>query len=146
MATLANDFIAQPTEAQGYLAAAQGMLAGALPLEHVTPIPVFGLTLLCGHACEAALKAVLAQSGTTATNLSKAPYGHDILFLWKSAQDISLPLPAPQPAWVAQLDRVYDKPFHLRYPLGFHGIVLPSQVEMLRGTESLVALAASFVK
>lgn len=146
MATLSNDFIAQPTEAQGYLVAARGMLAGALPLENVAPIPVFALTLLCGHACEAALKAVLAQKGITAADLSKTPYGHDILHLWKSAQEIGLHLPYPQPAWVAQLDRVYDKPFHLRYPLGFHGIVLPNQLEMLRGTESLVSLAASFVK
>jgi hypothetical protein len=145
MATLSSDFIAQPTEAQGYLVAAQGVLAGALFLENSTPIPGFALTLLCGHSCEAALKAVLAQSGVSAASLSKAPYGHDILHLWKSAQDLGLSLQTPQPAWVAQLDRVYDKPFHLRYPLGFHFIVLPDQVEMLRGTELLVSLAASFV-
>lgn len=143
---LSDDFIAQPTEAQGYLVAAQGMLAGALPLENVKPLPVFALTFLCGHSCEAALKAMLAQSGIIAADLSKAPYGHDILQLWKSTQDIIHSLPSPQPPWVAQLDRVYDKPFHLRYPLGFHAIVLPNQTEMLRGTESLVTLAAAFVK
>ena len=146
MATLSDDFIAQPTEAQGYLVAAQGMLAGALPLEKLAPLPVFALTLLCGHSCEAALKAVLAQSGIPAAALSKAPYGHDILKLWTSAESKGPVFPSPQPAWVAQLNRVYDKPFSLRYPLGFHAIVLPNQIEMLRGTESLVSLAASFVK
>ena len=140
-----NVTTAQPTEAQGYLAAAQGMLAGALPLEHVKPLPVFALTLLCGHACEAALKAILAKSGITAEKLKRPPYGHDIIYLWKSAKKLVLALPDPQPDWVAQLDRVYDNPFHLRYPLGFHGIVLPNQIAMLRGTESLVVLATSFV-
>jgi hypothetical protein len=146
MASDSDDFIAQPTEAQGYLVAAQGMLAGALPLENIAPPPVFALTLLCGYSCEAALKAMLAQSGITAADLSKAPYGHDILHLWKSTHDITRSLPSPQPVWVAQLDRVYDKPFHLRYPLGFQAIILPNQTEMLRGTESLVALAVAFVK
>jgi hypothetical protein len=146
MTTLSAAYIAQPSEAQGYLVAARGMLDGALPLEKITPVPAFALTLLCGHACEAALKAVLAQSGISAANLSRAPYGHDVLHLWKSAEILAPTLPSPRPAWVAQLDRVYDKPFHLRYPLGFHGIVLPDQMAMLRGTESLVSLATSFVK
>jgi len=146
MVTLENVTIARPTEAQGYLIAAQGMLAGAQPLEHVQPLPVFALTLLCGHACEAALKALLAQSGLVAATLSRHPYSHDILYLWSSAENARIQLPFPQPDWVAQLDRVYDKPFNLRYPLGFHGIVLPNQNAMLRGTESLVSLAASFVK
>lgn len=146
MATLADDFIAQLTEAQGYLVAAQGMLAGALPLARVTPVPAFALTLLCGHSCEAALKAILSQSGVLAARLSKAPLGHHLLRLWKSVEDSGFQLPAPQPPWVAQLDRVYGKPFHLRYPLGFHGIVLPNQGEMLSGTETLVSLAASVVK
>lgn len=60
MATLGAVFIAKPTEAQGYLVAAQGMLAGAQALEKVQPVPAIALTLLYGLACEAALKALLA--------------------------------------------------------------------------------------
>jgi hypothetical protein len=146
MTTLGALYIAKPSEAQGYLIAARGMLAGALPLEKITPVPAFALTLLCGHACEAALKAILAQNGISAVNLSRAPYGHHILRLWKSAESFAPTLPSPRPAWVAHLDRVYDKPFHLRYPLGFHGIALPDQMAMLRGTESVVSLATSCVK
>jgi hypothetical protein len=82
MATLSGDFIAKPTEAQGYLVAAKGMLAGVLPLENAKPPPLLALTLLCGHSCEAALKAILAQSCIPAGYLSKAPYGHNILRLW----------------------------------------------------------------
>jgi hypothetical protein len=146
MATLDNVSIAKPTEAQGYLVAAQGMLTGAQPLEKVQPIPAIALTLLCGHACEAALKALLTQSGMSAAILSRVPHGHDILYLWQSAESNGHPLPSPQPDWVAQLHRVYDRPFQLRYPLGFHGIVLPNQSAMLKGTEGLVSLATSVCK
>lgn len=95
MATLNDVVVAKPTEAQGYLVAAQGMLAAARLLEQVHPVPVFALTLLCGHASEAALKALLAQSGISAKILSKAPYGHDILYLWKSAEGAGFALPCP---------------------------------------------------
>lgn len=146
MANLDDDFIAKPTEAQGYLVAAQGMLDGALPLEHIIPLPAFALTFLCGHACEAALKAILAQSGISSADLCRRPYGHDILFLWESARGQVGSLPHPQPDWVGQLHRVHARPFHLRYPLGFNGIILPAQAEMLSGTASLVRLAAAYVK
>lgn len=146
MATLENFIIEKPTEAQGYLVAAREMIKGASPLEQINPMPAFALTLLCGHSCEAALKAMLAQTGVSADDLSKKPYGHNIVNLWASAQIAGFQLPDPQPDWVAQLAQVYDKPFHLRYPLSFHGIVLPNLIAMLRGTESLVALAATFVK
>ena len=140
-----NDYITQPTEAQGYLVAAKGMLEGARPLGKIQPIPAFALTLLCGHACEAALKALLAQSGISEAVLSKQPYGHSILKLWQSVEQGEITLPKPQPDWVAQLDRVYDKPFNLKYPLGFHAIVLPNQQAMLLGTEALVLLASSSI-
>lgn len=146
MPTLPSIVSVPPTEAQGYVVAAKGMLAGALPLGNVDPLPVFALTLLCGHSCEAALKAILAQSGIPAAALSRSPYAHDILRLWEAVESKGVVLPSPQPAWVEQLSRVHDRPFTLRYPLGFHGSVLPSQMEMLSGTESLVALAASFVQ
>ncbi len=135
----------KPTEAQGYLVAAQGMLEGAVPLGRGDPLPVFALTLLCGHACEAALKAILAKSGISAETLRKPPYSHDILYLWQAVDNVVKTLPTPQPDWVCQLDSVYDKPFHLKYPLGFHGIVLPNQRAMLEGSVSLVEIAASFV-
>ena len=99
MATLDNVSIAKPIEAQGYLVAAQGMLAGAQPLDKVQPIPAIALTLLFGHACEAELKALLAQSGMSAAILSRVPYGHDILYLWQSAENNGHPIPSPQPDW-----------------------------------------------
>lgn len=136
----------QPTEAQGYLTAAKGMFLGAKPLADISPKPPFAITLLCGHTCEASLKAMLSEAGLNVETLSRAPYGHDILSLWEESKNRGYPLPAPQPEWVVHLHQVYDRPFHLRYPLGFHGIVLPNQNAMLQGTESLLSIAVSAVK
>jgi hypothetical protein len=120
------------------------MLDGAIPLGQLDAVPPFALTLLCGHACEAALKAILAKNGISANALGSKPYGHDILTLWQSADAVTT-LQIPQPDWVPHLARVYRRPFNLRYPLGFHGVVLPNQQEMVSGTNSLVLTAESFV-
>lgn len=145
MADLPSLKTLEPTEAEGFLISANGMLAGARPLKTMTPVPVFALTLLCGHACEAALKAMLSESGFELKKLSSSPYGHNISNLWQAAKAQGYHLPSPQPDWVNQLNSVYDKPFHLRYPLGFHGISLPNQEAMLEGTVEVVALAAAKV-
>ncbi len=138
MAELAGDFIQQPTEAQGYRVAAEAMLAGALPLSRVVPLPAIALTLLCGHGTEAALKALLVQAGLTADELSRRPYGHDLTALWEKAIASGAKVTAPRPEWVDHLQRVHASPYNLRYPLGFHGIVLPNQPLMVAGFEALV--------
>ncbi len=134
----------QPTEADGFLIAAKNMLAGARQLKRVRNPSLFSITHLCGHSSECALKAVLAHNGMRAEDLKKR-FGHDIEKLWQCAKGLVL-LPDPQPAWVAHLNRVHNRPFLLRYPLGLHGLGLPNTSEMLRGTEQLVKLADTFVK
>ena len=141
-----DDFIQRPTEAQGYRAAAQAMLEGARPLSKVNPVPNIALTLLCGHGTEAALKALLAESGLTAEVLSKRPYSHEIINLWEAAAKSGIALPEPRPLWVAQLDRVHTAPYKLRYPLGFHMLVLPDQEGMLDGLHLLVKIVNETVK
>lgn len=136
---------AAPTEAESFLFAAKGMLDGALPLSRMETHPVLALTLLCGHACEAALKAALSKSGKTSEELRHSPYGHNITFLWRETEAVLIELPRPVPAWVDRLNRIYVKPFHLRYPLGIHGIVLPDISAMVSGSESLVLLAEKYV-
>jgi len=145
MADLPKIELLKPTEAEGYLVAAKGMFAGAKPLASVHPEPLYAVTLLCGHTCEAALKALLSKSGINANVLSKNPYGHNIINLWEATSEHNIPLPMPLPNWVSQLHSIYDKPFHLRYPLGFHGMVFPVQNEMLEGTAAILNLAVSLV-
>jgi hypothetical protein len=140
-----DDFIQVPTEAQGYRVSAQAMLEGARPLAKIKPIPSLALTLLCGHGTESALKALLAAKGLDSKVLSKSPYGHRLVNLWTKATNLGVKLPDPRPAWVEHLDRVHGYPHNLRYPLGFHAIVLPSQTDMLDGLEQVTSLANAIV-
>jgi hypothetical protein len=140
MAQLPGDFIQQPTEAQGFLVAAEAMLAGARVLSKATPAPAIALTMLCGHGTEAALKALRAESSTPGNELSRSPYGHDLVTLWDAATSIGTRAASPRPPWVDQLQRVHGRPFNLRYPLGFHAIVLPNLQVMVAGLEELVLL------
>ena len=146
MSQLAGVSIQQPTEAQCFRVAAEAMLAGARPLANVAPQPSLALTLLCGHGTESALKALLAQTGLTAAQLSHSPYGHNLVALWDKAISARAPVANPRPQWLDHLHRVYATPFHLRYPLGFHGIVLPNMQLMLAGFESLVLAAVEEIK
>lgn len=146
MVQLDDCYIAQPTEAQGYRVAAEAMLACALPLLRVAPLPTNALTLLCGHGTEAALKALLAQTGLTAAELSTRPYGHDLLALWERAVSSGAKVAAPRPKWVDHLHRVHAAPYNLRYPLGFHAIVLPNMQLMVLGLKELVGAVIEGVK
>ena len=122
------------------------MLAGALPLSKVVPLPTIALSLLCGHGTEAALKALLAQTGLTAEELSRKPYGHDLVVLWDKAISCGANVAAPRPQWVDHLHRVHGSPYNSRYPLGFHAIVLPNQQLMVTGLEQLVLAVAERVR
>lgn len=97
--------------------------------------------MLCGHGAEAALKALLAHSGLTEKTLSKKPFGHDLISLWSEAASVS-GMPATPPDWIHYLNRVHAT-YRLRYPLGFHAIVLPHQQLMVQGLEQLVSVAAA---
>jgi len=138
--------IKPPTEAEGFLVAAEGVFAGVEGLYGSTPIPNMAFALLCGHSCEAALKAILASSGRDSEELRKAPFGHNLIELWKSAAFIKPSLGATPPQWLESLNKIFDRPFHLRYPLGLHGISYPSAESMFKGTSALVDSAASEVR
>ena len=145
MASLGDAYIRQPTDAEGFMVAARGMLDGALPLRNIEPLPIFALTLLCGHATEAALKAMLSHVGVRTSELKGRSLGHRLLRLWERAEAERVALPSPRPLWVEHLDRVYASTHSLRYPLRFHAIVLPNQVNMLNGTKNMVEIASAMV-
>lgn len=141
-----GDYIRPPTDAEGYLATARAMLDGARPLVLTTPIPAIALSLLCGYAAEAALKASLAQAGVSTKELGSRALGHELIRLWLRAVAEGVALQASPPQWIEHLNRVHSAPYHLRYPLGFHAIVLPNQAAMLQGCEELCSMAISCIK
>lgn len=141
-----DDFIRTPTDAEGFLAAARAMLEGARVLASTSQVPAVALSHLCGHAAESALKAMLSQAGVPTKDLLKPALGHKLLSLWARAVSEGVSLPLSPDSWFEQLHRVHAKPYTLRYPLGFHAIVLPNSAAMLRGVEELVSKAAAYVQ
>lgn len=146
MAIEEDDYIATPTVAQCYLGVAREMLRGARHLAEIDPIPSQALTLLCGHICESALKSILSFKGRSEKSLSNPPYRHSILFMWNEVGNLPASPINVQPSWVSQLDRVFNAPYIVRYPIGVHAVVCPDQEAMINGTENLVALAEEIIK
>lgn len=134
-----DDAVLMPTDAEGYAVAARGMLEGARVLGATSPVPSIALTHLCGHAAEAAIKAVLSRAGVPTTELTGL--GHQLTKLWARAAAERLPLSFVPPPWLVQLDRVHAAPYHLRYPIGFHVLVLPDLTAMRKGVEELFSIA-----
>ena len=135
-----------PTEADGFLVAAEEAFKGVAALHKAEPVPLMGLALLCGHSCETALKALLAKSGRTADELRQAPFGHNLLKLWESAASIEPTLGSALPSWLVRLNQIYNRPFHLRYPLGIHGMQYPATEDMFNGTSHIVIVAAESIR
>jgi len=141
-----DDSICVPTDAEGYLVAANAMLSGARTLGKTTPVSNFALTLLCGYASECALKAMLSQSGVHTNKLKSPALGHQLIKLWSIAVEKGIDLPTSPQQWIEHINRVHAAPHHLRYPLGLHAMVLPNQESMLDGVEQLCSIANACVK
>lgn len=146
MALEEDDYVATPTDAQCFLGVAREMLRGVRHLAEIDPIPSLALTLLCGHTCECALKSILSFNGISKKSLRNSPYRHSIIFMWNEVSNLPFSFINNKPDWVSQLDRVFDAPYTVRYPIGLHAVVLPDQKAMTNGTESLVTLAEQIVK
>ena len=143
--TESDDLIREPTSCESFLCLSLAMLEGIKALEKVEPATI-ALTYLCGHATEAALKAMLAYVGIEDKELaSSKKFGHQLVKLWLSAASKGIPLQMPPPPWLEHLHNVHAFPYHLRYPLGFHVIVLPEQASMFQGVNNLIHVAAEFV-
>ena len=82
----------------------------------------WALALVSGHVLECSLKAFLSKAGLTEPELKEV--GHNLSELWARAVRKGLPINATPPDWAETLNRLHDKPYILRYPMGLHGLVL----------------------
>jgi hypothetical protein len=131
--------IAPVTPTAAFLGSAESMLEGVRVLAEADAVPAVALTVLAGHAAECGLKAFLAKVGIDEAQLSRAPFGHDVIRLWEEAASRGLAIAtSPLPDWVTQLARVYSAPYVARYPMGVHGLVLPNSTALSVGVEQLV--------
>jgi hypothetical protein len=127
MVQLEGVSIAKPAPPETYLGVAESMIAGVNVLaKH--GIGGLALPLVAAHTLECALKAYLSRDGQD-SRLKQPALRHHIEELWKLARTEGLPI-GDVPDWAANLSRIHDKPYYLRYSTGIHGIVTPAPEPM----------------
>jgi hypothetical protein len=122
-----------------YLGVAQNLFTGVKVMASATPIPTHALSLVAAHTLECSLKAFLSKNGTD-KELKGSKIRHNLLALWEKAVAEGLPSNMPPPGWVERLSQLHDRPYHLRYSEGVHGLVLPEPKELADGIEKLLEL------
>jgi hypothetical protein len=141
----------QPTEIDGYMASARGLLP-SVQLLASTAEHSRALSLVGGFLLESALKAFLSQNDVK--DLSNKPFGHDLENLWEEAVKCGLPLDPPlPPEWCLVLNCLHfknkkeDGPrYALRYQRELHGLSFPVTTDMHVGLKSVVAAVEHALK
>lgn len=126
------------TPPQAYFGAARSLLPGVRLLAAAGPEACVPLTLVAGQALEGLLKAYLSKRGTPESELKQHAVRHNLKELWQRAVRGGLPIPPAPPQWVECLSGLHDSPFHLRYPMGLNGLVLPGAQPMAAELEALL--------
>jgi len=123
MVQLEGVSIAKPAPPETYLGVAESMIAGVNVLaKH--GVAGLALPLVAAHTLECALKAHLSRDGRD-SRLRQPALRHHIEELWKLARTEGLPI-GDVPDWAANLSRIHNEPYYLRYSTGIHGIVTPA--------------------
>jgi hypothetical protein len=121
-----QDSVAPVAPHEAYLAAAVGLMRGAMLLADAPPSDsALAFALLSGQILECSLKAFLSKAGVKERELKQPVLRHNLSALWKLAATKGLPISAIPPDWAGILNGLHD-PYYLRYPKGLHGLVLPN--------------------
>jgi hypothetical protein len=135
--------------ALNYYGVAQSLMPAIDILAAAAPKSEPGLSMLCAHALECALKAILyPKLGKDADKKLKAPdLGHNLIGLWNRALAEGLAIPANPPDWVIKLSPLHsvERDYVLRYMKGVNGIVLPAPGPMVSSLRELLVTVRSIV-
>jgi hypothetical protein len=112
-----------------YLGVAETMLPGVHILATTRPLAALPLALVSAHVLECALKAYLSKSGDD-NRLKEQSIRHNLNKLWELAYSEGLNVQDQPPQWVNCLSHLHDKPYHLRYSTGIHGLGTPAPEPM----------------
>jgi hypothetical protein len=105
-----------------------------------------GLAMLAAHSLECALKAYLAHSGMLQKDLKDDNRRHNLEQLWDTAVNKGLGIENPPPKWCTTLNRLHDKPYHLRYQTGVAALVISNAGSMIAGLKSVIDAAKDAVE
>jgi HEPN domain-containing protein len=115
---------AKPAPPHTYFGVAQGMMPGVKILAEASQPCALALALVAAHVVECLLKAYLSRDG------SEVEKTHDLGKLWAMAVGDGLKISKSPPDWASRLGGLHNRPYHLRYSEGVHGIGLPAAEPM----------------
>ncbi len=132
----ASDVIAAPGPPHNYIGVARAVGEGVVLLAKFNPRTSIPVCLLAAHQAECLLKAFLTRSGSDAA--VRAPdIMHNLEKLWATAAADGLAVCIPPPAWLTRPSDLHNRPNHLRYFTGVHGIVTPPVEDIVAGLAAL---------
>jgi hypothetical protein len=131
-----SDAIAAPGPPHNYIGVARAVGEGVALLAKFNPRTSIPVCLLAAHQAECLLKAFLTRNGSDAA--VRAPdIMHNLEKLWAAAASDGLGACVLPPPWLTRLSDLHNRPYHLRYSTGVHGIVAPPVAEMVAGLAAL---------
>lgn len=131
---------------QGYLTAAHGFFPAVHLLADSSASVQRACAFLAAQTLECALKAYLSHAGFTEAKLKDKKRRHNLEFLWREASDHGLSIDQQPPLWCRLLNSGHDDPYHFRYPLKIHGIVVPPLPSMVAELRKLIVAVEMALK
>ncbi|MBS9405657.1 hypothetical protein KG088_18895 [Halomonas sp. TRM85114] len=138
--------IGQIVTSKAYMASAEGLLHGVLALSGIEKDVAPSRAFLAAQVLECALKAYLSNSGVSEADLKKKCRRHNLEVLWQEAVSKGLGVPVSPPDWCVTLNQLHDTPYHLRYPVRVHGLVLPRAEPLTSELKSVVETVSNNVR
>ena len=129
-----------------YLVAARGFFPAVRLLAESSAGVQRACAFLAAQTLECALKAYLSHVGFSEAELKDKKRRHNLEFLWREASDRGLSIDQQPPLWCSLLNSGHDDPYHFRYPLKIHGIVVPPLPSMVAELRKLIDAVEVAVK
>jgi hypothetical protein len=135
---------APPAPPFTYLGVAESLMPGIEVLAASEGQIAYAAALLTSHALECLLKAAPSKDGSD-RQVKKENLRHNLEGLWHESRRCGLPVDAAPPTWVLTLSKLHASPYHLRYSVGVHGVVLPAVAPMVADLRELMRQVRVFV-
>lgn len=123
-----------------YAGMAGQFASGATALAAAKKSETISIAFLAAQSVECSLKAFLSRDGEDKRLKADQKLRHNLCALWTLASSEGLGIPSEPPSWLNKLGDLHASPYHLRYSVGVHGIVVPDIDTMVIEMNNLLKL------